>query len=338
MSGGPVRTQPADEVAMMRVLVIGGTRSLGAAVVRNLVAAGCAVTVLSRNRTQRCPGATYVVAERSAGLATLADQVFDVVLDFIAYDSDAVREALAGTHDATYVLISSVWLTRLRPGSRVDKPISAADPAATAELPAVTRNYLLGKHQAEGLVLQARAAGRRATVLRLPIFFGAGEHTGRVEFYRSRAADGAGILCVDGGRNVAQLAWTEDLSRALTSWLALAASEPLWDAIAGAGLPVRELVALISAAGAQGADLVDVSAQFLSRRLPVYLEHEPLWRERRLDAGDCNIFTRTGCVATAEKQWLPQVSGAADRSPEDLRRAELTLIELLRSGVCQDAR
>jgi nucleoside-diphosphate-sugar epimerase len=313
----------------MKVLVIGGTRLLGRSVVRHLVESEHWVTVVSRRAANCSAGATYLGMDRSVGLDNLEGESFDIVVDFLAYDGVATAHALAKIQDAAYVLISSAWVPRLHPDARVDEPVVSIDQGALESLPAITRGYLSAKREAESVVFQARRAGRRATVLRLPIFFGEGDHTGRVEFYRRRGGDDGAVVCVNGGHNLAQIAWTEDLARALRKWLQFATREPLWDGTADRGSPVREIIAHLVRGTGRVPSLVDVPAELLARHLPLYLENEPLWREVSFEPGERNIFSATGIVPTPQSEWLPRIKGAPDRSPSQLRAMELKFIEQL---------
>lgn len=314
----------------MRILVIGGTRLLGLSVVRHLLGAQHLVTVLSR-RVENCPhAATCLGMDRGQGLDRLAGESFDFVIDFLAYDGATVADALAKIPCAAYVLISSTWLTRLHPGAFIDQPITRVDPGSLAHLPAVTRSYLLGKQEGESVVLQARHQGRRATVLRLPIFFGNGDHTGRVDFYMRRANDGGAIICVNGGHNLAQVAWTEDIARAFLKWLSIATRYPIWNGLTDAGLSVRQIITYMACGTGRMPNLVDVHLDFLRQHLPLYLENEPLWREVSVASGEQNIFSATGTIPTPYTEWLANLKGAPDRSSKELREKELALIERLR--------
>jgi nucleoside-diphosphate-sugar epimerase len=317
----------------VKILVIGGTRLLGLSVVRHLIGGGVPhlVTVLSR-RPENCPPAVKCIGmDRSIGLTKLAGESFDIVVDFLAYDGSAVADALAKIPGATYVLISSVWLTRLHPDVSVAQPVPRVDQNVFSHLPAVTGGYLLGKQEAETVVFQARQQGRRATVLRLPIFLGDGDHTGRVEFYRRRSTNNDdAIICVDGGRNIAQVAWSEDIARAFLNWLPFADRHPIWDGLPDGGLSVCDIIAHIVRGTGKPPNLVDVPSVFLEQHLPPYLEFEPLWREVSLTPSEQNIFSATKTTPTPYSKWLGSLRGAPDRSPPDLREKELALVEQLR--------
>jgi 2'-hydroxyisoflavone reductase len=291
-----------------RILVLGGTRFVGRLTAMRLAEAGNDVTVLSR-RAGDIPGARRIVADRAAGIASLGGNRFDAVLDFIAYDESGCGDACGLGH--TYVAISSTWLPRLS-GAAADAVVPADDSRAPASMLAVTRKYLLGKARLEADIRERRAAGLAATAVRLPILMGDGDHTGRLEFYRTRIADGGGVLMIDGGLNTAQILWSEDAARALTVLIGAgtAGSRALWEALPDAGHRVVDFVAQVARAMKADARLVAVPKASVDARLGGYLESEPLWRESALARTPANLFTNLGLTATAPADWLPRVPRA----------------------------
>ena len=151
--------------------------------------------------------------------------------------------------------------------------------------------------------------------------------TGRIEFYREDPRRWSSDRCC--GDNCAQVAWTEDLARAVLNWLPFASSYPMWDGLPDRGLPVRQLLALIVRGAEQLPRLVEVPSATLARHLPDYLEYEPLWREEALPSSEQNIFTMTATVATPYSEWICNLKGAPDPSFPILRNRELRFIEQL---------
>lgn len=311
----------------MKVLVIGGTRLLGRAVVYHLLESQHRVTVLSRRSENVPPAATCLEMDRTMGLNMLGSEPFDIVIDFLAYDGGAVTDALSKISDALYVMISSTWLTRLHPDVSVEQPVTRLDQNSLMLLPAVTRGYLLGKREAESVLFQSRQQGRRATALRLPIFLGDGDHTGRLDFYRRRSNDGGGIICVNGGYNLTQIAWVEDIARALIKWLPFASHHSIWDGLTDHGLSVCQIISIIARGVGQAPNLVDIPSDYLEKYLPLYLDNEPLWREVSIRPSEQNIFSTTGSIPTPLSKWLCHIKGVPDQSFPCLRENELALIE-----------
>ncbi len=310
----------------MHILILGGTRFLGRRVAETLAAAGHELTLLSRRPGSVPPGARQVCAERGAGLDALKGSRFDLVLDFICHDGDGPADVAASVAPERYVLISSTWVPRLWSGDRADELGPGSAPAAAAaHLPPVTVNYLSGKVRAEQAVAKLRNAGRDAVSLRLPIMLGAGDHTGRLDFYCHRLADGGPLIAVASGRNQAQIAVMEDLAQALVRWVDMAdvGSLPVWEGLPGEGCSVRDILERMAAAAGTTANLVDVPVAELARHFPAYLEQEPFWRESALAVTAANIYAAVGMVPAAFGHGLPALAA----SPIiDLRAKELRFL------------
>jgi nucleoside-diphosphate-sugar epimerase len=306
----------------MKILVVGGTRLLGKAVVMELFRAGHAVTVLSRAKAAPPAGIEFCREDREPGIRRLAGKQFDVVIDFLAYEGSAVRDALSALADAGYILVSSTWMARLCPGMAADAVVSGPAPGAVEQLPVVTRKYLLGKLGAEAECLSFRSRGRAASVLRLPIFWDVREHTGRLDFYCARVLDGAPSICVDGGHNRAQILWVADAASVIAAWCQVAAERPIWEALPDEGIPVRKVVEAVGAGLGVRPSIVDISREELAARLPGFLDAEPLWREQSRTLTEANIFRRVSMRASAPADWLSRVSSHYNSMPQTTLRME----------------
>jgi len=308
----------------MRILILGGTRFLGKRVAETLVAAGHDLTLLSRRPGSAPQGARQVCAERGAGLGALKGNRFDLVLDFICHDGEGPGAVAVSVDPERYVLISSTWVPRLWSGARADELEPEPAPPAL-DLPAVTVNYLSGKVRAEQAVSGLRKAGRNAVSLRLPIMLGEGDHTGRLDFYRHRFADGGQVIAVGGGHNSAQIAVMDDLAQAMVQWVAVAdiGRFPVWEGLPGEGRSVRSILERMADAVGPTATLVDVPVAELARDFPAYLKQEPFWRESALLVTEANIYAAVGMVPAVFGHGLhapaPAASPAANLRPEELR-------------------
>ncbi|MDK9713638.1 MAG: hypothetical protein OEL86_05925 [Sulfuritalea sp.] len=308
----------------MRILILGGTRFLGRRVAETLAATGHELTLLSRRPGSVPPGARQVCAERRAGLDNLKGSRFDLVLDFICHDGDGPADVAVSADPERYVLISSTWVPRLWSGARADELGPKPAPVA-ADLPPVTVNYLSGKVRAEQAVATLRKAGRDAVSLRLPMMLGAGDHTGRLDFYRHRLADGEPVIAIAGGSNHAQIAVMENLAQALVRWVEAAdiGRLPVWEGLPGEGRSVRAILELMAASAGTTANLADVSVAELARDFPVYLEQEPFWRESALPVTEANIYAAVGMEPAIFGHGLPALAA----SPTiDLRAEELRFL------------
>lgn len=270
---------------------------LGLSVVKQFLAGGHQISILSR-RPEKCPAGTVPIPfERSDGLDHIAGRSYDLTLDFIAYDKDAPLEVFEKINPGIYILISSVWLVRL---------------GVVKNLPNVTLDYISGKKRAEDVVLNRRISDKTSTVLRLPIFWGEREHTERLAFYCQRVSGNAPVILVNGGRNLAQIAWAEDIARAVFLWIDkdMVSEHVIWEALPDKGAKVSDIIRNIANARSADPKMIAVSSKVLSKELPEYLEKEPLWRESPFSLTKSNIFTNTGVSPTPQVDWLSKVARA----------------------------
>lgn len=104
----------------MKILFLGGTGIISAACTSLAVARGFDVTLLNRSKRDVIPGTRQIIADiADPGLATvLADQRWDAVIDFIAFDAAAIEQRLSLFRGKTgqYVFISTA--------SAYQKPLS----------------------------------------------------------------------------------------------------------------------------------------------------------------------------------------------------------------------
>lgn len=308
----------------MNILVIGGTRQLGYHLVFKLHEAGHRVTVLSRRDVPFPEVIGKILAERCDGLAAVKGIPFDFVIDFIAFNGRDVADiSAAGLNCGAYILISTTWIRRLAPNTPIDQTIPNSSSPPLERLPQITQNYLTGKLEAEARVLEPESWP--AAILRLPIFLGANDHTGRVNFYRTRAEDGHPVICVDGGRNLAHVAWNEDVASAIAAWLPFATEKSIWNGLSEPISP-RRFLSLLNPSDPTA--LVDIPSPLLKRALPEYLAQEPLWRETPIPGyEESSIFQRIGRRATAPEIWVPEAGGRKDPLYESLRPKEIRFLE-----------
>ncbi len=207
----------------MHVLIIGGTRFVGALLTYRLLARGDTVTLFNRGRIADPFGDRV---ERLRGDRTtpalaqsLAGRRFDAVIDFAAYTGEDARGALAALGDRAghYVFISTgqTYLVREgcpRPARELDYagPVMPR-PAEASDLEPWT--YGVEKRAAEDALAAAWATSRfPATRLRVPMINGERDPQRRVEGYLWRILDGGPVLVPDGGLATARHIYALDMA------------------------------------------------------------------------------------------------------------------------------
>ncbi|WP_018349319.1 NAD-dependent epimerase/dehydratase family protein [Longispora albida] len=182
---------------MKRIAVIGGSRYFGKDLVLRLRDAGHAVTVVNRGSAAVPEGVAHVVADRDDEAAlteALRDQAFDVVLDQVLYtprQAAAAARVFAG-RTSRYVMTSTIEVYDGVAGGTAPLTESAIDLAALpVDLNAVTWEYAEGKRQAEAVLARS---GLPYVTVRAGHVLGAGDFTGRLEHYATRARAGEPIV------------------------------------------------------------------------------------------------------------------------------------------------
>ena len=201
----------------MELLIIGGTGYLSSAIVETAIAAGHAVTVVTRgSKSDRLPAeARHVVADRNdpAQLrAALGGRDYDAVIDCICYNEGHARtavEVFAG-HAGRLVTISTDFV--YRPGDR-RLPVTEDAPRESSS------GYGQGKRAAEDLLLGPDSP-LPATVLRPPHVVGAGallgtgSWQGRDAALIARLRRGEPTVLLEGGQFLIQPADRRDIGAA----------------------------------------------------------------------------------------------------------------------------
>ncbi|MFL5950079.1 MAG: NAD-dependent epimerase/dehydratase family protein [Gaiellaceae bacterium] len=176
----------------MRVLVLGGTRFLGRAIVETALARGHEVTLFNRGRTnpELFPTAEKLRGDRSDDLAALDGRAWDAAIDVAAYFPREVEPAVQRLAEVgQYVFVSSVSVY-------ADQSVP---PAEDAELEVLTdpddpsdESYGARKAACEAIV--RRAFDERATIVRPGLIVGPHDFTDRFSYWPKRIAAGGRVL------------------------------------------------------------------------------------------------------------------------------------------------
>jgi nucleoside-diphosphate-sugar epimerase len=153
----------------MNILFLGGTGIISAACSRLAVARGFDVTLLHRSQRDTFPGARTIVADiGGAGVAdAIADRRWDAIVDFIAFDAEAIEQRLELFRGRTsqYVFISTA--------SAYQKPLVHAIITESTPLANPYWNYSRKKIAAEDRLMRAyREEGFPITIVRPSLTYG----------------------------------------------------------------------------------------------------------------------------------------------------------------------
>lgn len=266
----------------MRVLVLGGTKFVGRALVEAALAAGDDVTLFHRGRTNPdlFPEAGRVIGDRDGGLAALGDTTWDACVDVSGYLPRLVRasaEHLRARVDR-YVYVSTISVY-----ADLSVPCDEAAPLATIA-DETTEEITAGAYGALKALCELAVTdvfGARGTIVRPGYVIGPHDHTARFPWWAHRAARGGEMIVPASIARAFQAIDTRDLADFLT----LAVHVPLTGVFNATGpVPPVTMVDLVEeAARASGAELrvtvIDddfLSAEAIETELPLWT-NDPGW-------------------------------------------------------------
>lgn len=224
----------------MKLLALGGTVFLSAAVAAEAVRRGHDVTCACRGASGSVPpGARHVTWDRSAGDPPPGLGDHDAVVD-VARHPSWVRSAVALEPDAHWVFVSTinVYADNATPGGRPGvTPLVGAittdeDPATGPEV------YGAMKVGCEQAVVSGAAT---STIIRPGLIVGPGDPTGRFTYWPLRLAAGGEALAGGDPADVVQVIDVRDLA----AWIVTCAEQRTAGIFDGVGppMPVADLLA-----------------------------------------------------------------------------------------------
>ncbi len=203
----------------MKILVMGGSRFMGLATVRELLAHGHSVTVLNRGtRAVEWPGpVTELRGDRNdpQALRQLNGLAFDGVIDLSAYTGEQTRLLLAapGMKDVPR------WVHCSSGAVYAPQPILPWKENGAMGPWSLWGQYAIDKLDGERSLQTRRAANLATTALRLPFVLGPANYVDREEFVFNRLLDDATILLPGDGQAVVQFVSTGQVAQAMVAAL-----------------------------------------------------------------------------------------------------------------------
>jgi 2'-hydroxyisoflavone reductase len=201
----------------VRLLVLGGTKFLGRAVVEEALERGHAVTLLTRGETnpELFPDAERLRGDRNGDLTALEGREWDAVLDTSGYLPRVVRASaeLLADHAAHYTFVSSisVYSDFSEPAGEDDTPLTRLDDTSDESLEG--ERYGGFKALCERVVDEVFPG--RSALVRPGLIVGPNDPTRRFTYWPKRVAQGGEVLAP--GRRGRQVQFVD--ARDLASWL-----------------------------------------------------------------------------------------------------------------------
>jgi 2'-hydroxyisoflavone reductase len=270
----------------MRLLVLGGTKFLGRAVVECALTRGHDVTLFNRGRTNRdlFPETEKLRGDRESEIHVLRGREWDAVVDPSGYVPHVVRSSAEALADAVghYVFVSSVSVYADFSGAlREDDPLAPLDPEhGVDELREDYANYGPLKALCEQAVSELFPA--RHAIVRAGLIAGPHDPTGRFTYWPHRVARGGDVVAPAPPERTVQFidardlgAWMVDLCEQRRAGT-FNATRP--------GVPWREMLETCQRAVGGAGRIVWLSDEFLIHHevgewmeLPLWIA-DPQWR------------------------------------------------------------
>ena len=198
----------------MRILVLGGTRFLGRALVEAALARGHEVTLFNRGETnaELFREVEKLRGDRTEDLTALAGRSWDAVLDPSGYVPHVVRRSAEALRDSgRYVFISSISVYPDFDEIRAEgDPTAELGEASADELASDYSNYGALKALCEAEVEQV--FGERTLIVRPGLIVGPHDPTGRFTYWAHRLGRGGEILAPGPPERLTQFIDVRDLA------------------------------------------------------------------------------------------------------------------------------
>ncbi|AUG78022.1 Nucleoside-diphosphate-sugar epimerase [Kitasatospora sp. MMS16-BH015] len=202
-----MRSTPSRPLSL---LVLGGTRFLGRALVEAALADGHQVTLFNRGRTNPglFPGVETVIGDRTEDLSALSRRRWDAVVDVAGYDPQVVGlsvDALRG-RVGRYVFVSSLSVL-------ADQSTPQDEDGALLVLRAgMPPEDAYGARKAASERLVRDAFAERASIVRLGMIVGPHDPTDRFAYWPRRFARGGRVLLPGDPTDAAQFIDVRDVA------------------------------------------------------------------------------------------------------------------------------
>jgi nucleoside-diphosphate-sugar epimerase len=292
----------------MRLLVLGGTRFVGRAVVEAALDGGHQVTTVNRGLSGSPAAGVHVVTadrtDKAALQAAIGAGEWDAAIDTwsgaprVAADACDVLAGRTGHYG--YVSSVSVYQWPIPVGTDENTPVVDADPDSDSN-----DDYAAAKRGAELAVL--RAFGDRALLARAGLILGPYENVGRLPWWLRRIERGGRVLAPGDPAQPIQYIDARDLA----AWLLTAAQQRTPGAFNAVGLPggatMGELLTAALTATGSDAELTWVDQQgVLDAGIEPWTEL-PIWLPR---GGEYEGMTTVNVTAA-------HAAGLTDRPIQD---------------------
>lgn len=312
-------------MVIMRILVLGGTRHVGRAVVETALTRGDEVTTLNRGSRRPAAGVDPIIADRTDAEAlrrALGERTWDAVIDTWSGAPRVVRDAcqlLAGrAGHYGYVSSRSVYQWPIPPGTDESAPVVDGDPGAEDR-----GDYAAAKRGGE--LAAVEVFGDQALLARAGLILGPYELVGRMPWWLRRLERGGQVLAPGDPDRPLQYVDARDLA----AWMLAAAERAVGGAFNTVSRPghttMGELLETAKTVVGSPAELVWAPAELIEEAGITPWVEMPVWVPRGgeyagLHDGDVSAAYRTGLICRPVRETIADTWAwlQAEGDPEPL--------------------
>ena len=263
----------------MHILILGGTRFLGRALVESALAEGHEVTLFNRGKTNPdlFPEIETLIGERDGGLGVLEGRQWDAVIDTCGYVPRIVEQSarLLASQVEHYTFISSLGI--YADFSQIGIKESAKPSKLEDDLVEEVDNQTYGPLKAACEAVVEHVLPERALIVRPGLIVGPHDLTDRFSYWPWRVARGGSVLAP--GRPAREVQFID--VRDLSEWIVDVVSKGVTGQFNTNSSPgkwtMADLLETCQAASSSDAKLVWVEDAFLVKNQVGEWMEMPLW-------------------------------------------------------------
>ncbi len=263
----------------MKLLILGGTRFLGRAIVEAALEAGHNLTLFHRGQTNPdlFPDVEHIVGDRDGGLDGLAGRQWDAVIDTCGYVPRLVEQSarLLAPNVGHYTFISSlsVYADPSQTNMAEDAPVATIEDETVEEITGETYGAL--KVLCENVVVDIM--GQRGLSVRSGLIVGPHDPTDRFTYWPARLERGGEVLAPGDAASPVQFVDVRDLAAWTLAATERALSGPYNVTGPASILTMGEVLDSCQRAATQPSELTWVSGSFLQAQEVAPYTEMPLW-------------------------------------------------------------
>ena len=261
----------------MEILILGGTRFLGRALVDVAIDRGHSLTLFNRGRTNPnlYPKIEKLIGDRDGGVDILRGRRWDVVIDTCGYFPRVIKQSLDILKDnaGVYAFISSVSAY-----ADLSQPVNENSPLATMqddEVEEIIKDTTYGPLKVLCEQAVQSAFPGRALIIRPGYIVGPYDPSDRFTWWPHRVAQGGDMLCPGRPERVIQVIDVRDLADWTVRMMETSVAG-VFNAV-GPQITMGDLLSICQSTGGSDMSLTWVSESFIKEHVVNSWESFPIW-------------------------------------------------------------